>query len=494
MDKERGILTIRATKAPPNQINLIPFDFHPSTTMESQILALSKKYVDDATLPAALRDFLFRHHPRLKGQHLNLLQSAAAKKPDERLHAYKEIVALLDDSYLCIQGPPGSGKTYTAAELIVALLEKKKRVGITANSHSVINNLLNRVVEKCRKSSLQIEAFKIQSSARDTSEMTVDSAIKISGSGATFFDTEEKFDLVGGTAYAFSPAEAERKLDYLFIDEASQVSLANFLAISQSASNFVLIGDQMQLGQPTKGTHPAESGLSALQYIMGASATISSDKGIFLDITWRMHPSICSFISDAIYEKRLQPHPDNVHRVIQLSTEANSRLQRDSGIFYVPVQHQNNKHSSDEECTAITQIVQILKSGKIFDGNVARQIENKDFLVVSPYNMQIRKLKSILPEGIQIGTVDKFQGMEAPVSIISMCASDPEDFPRGLGFLFSKNRLNVAISRAQTMSFIVGSNKLVETNCHSLEEMELLNVYCRLLATATEVLLPQAKA
>jgi superfamily I DNA and/or RNA helicase len=120
-------------------------------------------------------------------------------------------------------------------------------------------------------------------------------------------------------------------------------------------------------------------------------------------------------------------------------------------------------------------------------------VENKDFLVVSPYNMQIRKLKSALPGGIQIGTVDKFQGMEAPVSIISMCASDPEDFPRGLSFLFSKNRLNVAVSRAQIMSFIVGSNKLVETNCHSLEQMELLNVYCRLLATATEVILPSNK-
>jgi predicted RecB family nuclease len=493
MDKERGILTLRATIAPPHHINLIPYERHDAKTMESQIFALSKRYVDDGTLPRALRDFLFRHQPRLKGQHNNLLQSAAKKSTEERLQAYKEIVANLDNSYLCIQGPPGSGKTYTAAELIVSLLEKKKRIGITANSHSVINNLLNKVVERCKKSGIAIEAFKIQSSARDSSEMALSSDIKISGSGAPFFASEEKFDLVGGTVYAFSSADADQKLDYLFIDEASQVSLANFLAISQTANNLVLIGDQMQLGQPTKGTHPGESGLSALQYIMGDSATISSSMGVFLDITWRMHPSICSFISNAIYEKRLQPHPENARRVIQLSPEANSILRRDSGIFYVPVQHENNKHSSDEECTAIMQIVQILKGCKIIDVGVSRPVENKDFLVVSPYNMQIRKLKSVLSEGIQIGTVDKFQGMEAPISIISMCASDPEDFPRGLSFLFSKNRLNVAISRAQTMSFIVGSNKLVETNCHSLEQMELLNVYCRLLTTAAEVILPPGK-
>lgn len=493
MDKERGILTLRATSAPPDHINLIPYERHDTKTMESQIFARSKKYVDDGHLPGALRDFLFRNQPRLKDAHNNLLQSAAQKSPEERLQAYKEIVANLDNSYLCIQGPPGSGKTYTAAELIVSLLEKKKRIGITANSHSVINNLLIKVVEKCKHSGIAIEAFKIQSSAQDSSEMALGSNIKISGSGAPFFASTEKFDLVGGTVYAFSPAEADQKLDYLFIDEASQVSLANFLAISQTANNLVLIGDQMQLGQPTKGTHPGESGLSALQYIIGDSATISSDMGIFLDITWRMHPSICSFISDAIYDKRLQPHPENARRVIQLSPEANSVLHRDSGIFYVPVQHENNKHSSDEECTAIMQIVQILKGCKIIDAGVSRPVENKDFLVVSPYNMQIRKLKSVLSEGIQIGTVDKFQGMEAPISIISMCASDPEDFPRGLSFLFSKNRLNVAISRAQTMSFIVGSNKLVETNCHSLEQMELLNVYCRLLTTATEVILPSSK-
>jgi predicted RecB family nuclease len=361
MDKEHGILTIRATAAPPEHINLIPFEHHSAKVMESQILALSKKYLEKEELPSALRDFLFRRKPRLRGQHNNLLQSASKRNPEERLQTYKEIVGLLDDSYLCIQGPPGSGKTYTAAELIVSLLERKKRIGITANSHSVINNLLNRVVERSRKLGLPVDSFKIQNSTRDTNEMALDSEIKIRESGALFFAAAEKFDLVGGTVFAFSPAEANQRLDYLFIDEASQVSLANFMAVSQTANNLVLIGDQMQLGQPTKGTHPAESGLSTLQYIMGDAATISSDMGIFLDITWRMHPSICSIISEAIYDKRLQPHPNNSRRVIQLSPEANSILCKEAGIFYVPLKHANNKHSSDEECTAIIQLVRLLK-------------------------------------------------------------------------------------------------------------------------------------
>ena len=427
-DKERGLLTIRSTKTLPNYINLIPYDYHQPQAMEAQIFSLTKRFVENGTLPEALKDLLFHRQPRLRGGHQSLLSAAAELSASQRLDAYKEIVCLLDKSYLCIQGPPGAGKTFTAAALIVSLIQKNKKVGITANSHSVINNLINRVIYNLKRENLPIEAFKIESSSREPGEISVDDAVQIRDSGASFFRSNESFDLVGGTVYAFSPQDANQKLDYLFIDEASQVSLANLVAISQTAENLVLIGDQMQLSQPIKGTHPDESGLSALEYIMGDSATISDDMGIFLDITWRMHPAICSFISDAFYDKRLLPHQANVHRVLQLTPEVVSIFKQDSGIFYVPVEHANNKFASEEECEAILRLLQLLKTFTITDGENARTVENKDFLVVAPYNMQIRKLKSVLPSGVQIGTVDKFQGMEAPISITSMCASDLKIF------------------------------------------------------------------
>jgi uncharacterized protein len=285
-------------------------------------------------------------------------------------------------------------------------------------------------------------------------------------------------DLVGGTAWVFSRPEAVGKFDYLFIDEAGQVSLAKLVAMAPSSANVIVLGDQMQLSQPIRGVHPGESGTSILDYYLQDYATVPADLGIFLPKTFRMRPEICSFISSAIYDGRLQHELCTETRSIQFTKES-THLHRSSGIVYVPVQHDGNIYESDEEVKAIQQIVAELVGQTLQEaGKPSRMLSKDDILVVAPFNLQVRKLKTALP-GVRVGTVDKFQGQQAPVVIFSMTASNGDASPRGIEFLFDKNRLNVAISRAQILAVVVASPKLERTPCLRLEQMPLVNLFCR---------------
>jgi len=256
------------------------------------------------------------------------------------------------------------------------------------------------------------------------------------------------------------------------------VSIANVVAMGVSARNIVLVGDQMQLGQPMQGVHPGESGTSALEFVLGDLATVPADRGIFLPVTRRMHPDVCRFISEAVYEGRLQPAPGNSNQKLKLSPGADAAL-RSTGISFIPVVHEDCSQKCEEEAQRIQALYRsLLAQSWTNQEGESHPITPADILVVSPYNMQVNLLKSVLPDGARVGTVDKFQGQEAAAVLISMTASTAGDIPRGIEFLYSRNRLNVAISRAQCLAIVVASPKLLEAPCSTIEQMKLVNTLC----------------
>lgn len=381
----------------------------------------------------------------------------------------------MDETYLFLQGPPGAGKTYNGSEIILKLIQENKRVGVTSNSHKAINNILEEVDRKAIERGLNFTGYKYSSSGEE------DQLIN----GEHIKDTKIVRDclrpetlLSAGTAWLFAREEFDQALDYVFIDEAGQISLAHLIAIGCSAKNIILLGDQMQLSQPIQGTHPDDSGLSSLDYLLKNQATISPEQGIFLDTTRRMHSRVCKFISDLIYDSRLESDPSTDSRTLILNEHAHSGLKA-SGINFIPVLHHSNTQSSIEEALAIKEIYQSLltQSFTTIDGQTKR-LEPENILIVAPYNLQVHLLSKTLGKQARVGTVDKFQGQEAEVVIFSMATSSEEDLPRNMEFLFSRNRLNVAISRAKCLSIMVANPALMNIACKKPEQMALVNTLC----------------
>jgi uncharacterized protein len=302
----------------------------------------------------------------------------------------------------------------------------------------------------------------------------------------TIKEVEPRHKLIGGTAWPFSAAAAVGIVDYLFVDEAGQVSIANLVGTSPSTKNIVLIGDQMQLSQPTQGAHPGDSGRSTLDYLLDGIATIPDDRGMFLPTTWRMRPEICQFISESVYEGRLKSESVASNRhIIFPSSRSEDVVKKSEGLLFIPVQHEGNSQGSDEEVSVIQEIAGELRECDYVDEKgERRKINLDDILMVAPYNLQVRLLKRALGQKARVGTIDKFQGQEAVAVIISMCASAPDASPRGLDFLLDKNRLNVAISRAKCLAIIVGHPSLGRGRCTTLRQMNLSNLFCRAVAEA----------
>jgi uncharacterized protein len=242
------------------------------------------------------------------------------------------------------------------------------------------------------------------------------------------------------------------------------------------------MGDQMQLEQPIQATHPGDSGQSALGYYLNGQATIPPDMGIFLNTTYRMHPDICDFISTSVYEGRLTHHPETQHHQVQIP-QGHQWITQRNGIQFIPVRHEDNSQSSREEAEVIETLVKsLLGLDFVSDrGETTGQITLEDILVVAPYNLQVKFLQSKLENQARIGTVDKFQGQEAPIVIVSMTASSAETAPRGLDFLLNLNRINVAISRAQCLSVVIGSPELATLQSKNLKELEQVNLFCKLM-------------
>ncbi|MBS0483451.1 MAG: TM0106 family RecB-like putative nuclease [Proteobacteria bacterium] len=425
----------------------------------------------------AIVDLIERAPPRLRGWPGGNLVGES----ETLVEAATRRALALERSTLFIQGPPGTGKTFTSAHVIVALLKAGKRVGISSNSHKAINNLLAKVEQVAAAEGFSFDgAKKVNRSDPET---------HLSGRMIQDFDRasdilDQGSQLVGGTAWLFGMPEFDQYFDYLFIDEAGQVSLGHLVAMGAAARNIILVGDQMQLGQPIQGAHPGESGLSVLDYLLQGAATIAADRGILLDTSWRMHPTICGFISRAVYDGRLKAEQDNERQMLVLSA-AHEALQP-SGIRLVEMGHSGCGQRSDEEVELAAGLIESLLRQRYVDraGNEAR-LGLDNILVVAPYNMQVNALKARLPEGTRVGTVDKFQGQEAEVVIVSLTTSTPEDLPRHVDFFYSKNRLNVAISRARTLAVVLANPKLLELDAKAVEHLRLVNTLAWLKAEAS---------
>jgi superfamily I DNA and/or RNA helicase len=298
---------------------------------------------------------------------------------------------------------------------------------------------------------------------------------------------ESDANLVAGTAWLFAHEGMNQSLDYLFVDEAGQVSLANLIAAGTCARNIVLLGDQMQLSQPIQGVHPGRSGESALDYLLDGRATIPSDRGIFLATSYRMHPEVCRFISDAVYDGRLHPEARNAKRTLVLGDSAHPWL-KPAGLVHAPMSHSGCSQGSADEAQAVLALYQSALNQSYTDehGRV-HPMGPDNILVVAPYNVQVNLLQRTLEEagiqGARVGTVDKFQGQEAELVIVSMTTSGPDDLPRDIEFLFSKNRLNVAISRAKCLAVVLANPQLLGVRCQTPEQMALVNTLCWVAAS-----------
>lgn len=440
--------------------------------LENALLAVASDFGSDgSTSPyRASVDLLTRALPRLRDG-----GGALREKGEDPVAAGIRLARALDKGVLPIQGPPGAGKSHTGAEMIVALAREGKRVGVTAVSHKVVSNLLHKVLERAGEHGVGVQTVHKVKKKREESGLVVEV-----DKNPPALDALQNGAVVGSVAWLWASEGAEQKLDYLFVDEAGQMSLAMVLAASRAAENLVLLGDPAQLEQPQQGAHPDGVSVSALEHLLGDAQTLPEERGLFLGETWRLHPSICAFTSEQYYDERLRSRPELEQQRLLGETRFAG-----AGLFTVPVTHEGNTSTSSEEVACIEEIVaELLREDS---GSSAVHWENaqgarapltrEDILIVAPYNAQLAKLQTALP-CMRIGTVDKFQGQEAPVVIYSMTSSSPEDAPRGMSFLYSPNRLNVATSRARCAVILVASPRLFEPECRTPEQMRWANGLC----------------
>jgi predicted RecB family nuclease len=393
---------------------------------------------------------------------------AGASLQRRELAEQRTLLDLLEDSYLVVQGPPGSGKTYRGARLITHLMRQRRKVGIVAQSHKVIHNLLEEVERAAAEEGLDFRGVKYGDHFESEHVKPGELADVLN----------DEMLLVAGTAWLHSRAELDRTLDTLVVDEAGQYSLADTLACGTASRRLVLLGDPLQLAQVTQGVHPGASGRSVLEYVLGDRETIPEKLGVFLEETRRMHPDVCRFVSEAFYEARLRSIP-----------ECSERTTSDGvGVRWLSVEHGGNRVDSEEEANVIAAEIERLVGHTFTVGDVERELRHTDVMVVAPYNAQVRLLRERLPDPVEVGTVDKFQGREAVAVFYSMASSSGEDVPRGLDFLMSRNRLNVAISRAQCLAYVACSPRLLEVDCRTVEHLKLANALCRFVEIAEEQL------
>jgi len=478
-DMQNGLLSLKSKAEPPTVVTLIPNDIVHAEPIPSAITAVVKSY-ENGTLggkegKCAILDFLYRRSPRIKDYMSGAI--AASHDSAEQLSQIIKAVNNLENSYLCIQGPPGAGKSYTGTHVIADLLKQGKRIGISSNSHKAINNLLIGAARLCQKEKINGKFFCTKDTGPEINELDITVI-----DNKSIINHVQNACVIGTTAWGFSREEVADKFDYLFVDEAGQVSIANLVGISRSTKNLILMGDQMQLGQPTQGSHPGFSGQSVLEYLLQDHATIPDELGVFLGKSYRMHPAINRFISDAIYEGRLESATGNDKQIIQVPSGYQGPLNKEAGIIYIPVEHEGNVQASEEEAKAIAELANELL-GRTFidkDGS-SHKMDWSHILFVAPYNYQVNILQQALGGQARVGSVDKFQGQEAQVVFLSLSASDASDSPRGLAFLLDKHRINVAISRAMIMAVIVASPRLIQNFKGSIKEMELANLYSRIL-------------
>ena len=487
IDDDEGLIAIKRRLpldgGPPIRA-LIPHEYVSTVRIEHTLC----DFADDAL--AALdgappryragRSILYREPPRIAGRPSG---SPLQHGPIE-IEDIKRLCRDLDESHLFIQGPPGSGKTWAGARLVIDLIKQGRRVGIAANSHKAIDNMLHEVEHVAERCGVGFAGIKKVTDDEDgyVSRLTrpcVTSSTKNESCLAP------EVQLAAGTVWLFSDSALRERFDCLFIDEAGQVSLANALAMSTAAKNIVLLGDPLQLPQVSHGAQPEGAEVSVLEHLLGDDATIPPERGVFLTRSYRMHPSICRFISETIYDSRLESADECARQRLDAPQFEGA------GLRFMAVDHDGEPTRSVEEAEAVARIVRSVLGGTYTasDGDVEAMSEDC-VLVVAPYNAQVRLIREELARiglpRVQVGTVDKFQGQQAPVVIYSMATPSAADVPHGLEFLFSRNRLNVAISRAKCWSVIVASPRLLDATCRTVDQMRLVNTLCRFVESAEQ--------
>lgn len=459
----------------PDRLNLLPSFALNARPIPSAI----RKVIDDQSSDCrnrAAEDLLSRNPPRF-----NTASPLPLADDADPLDGLIAAVRAMDATVLPVQGPPGTGKTYVAARAILALVRDGKRVGVSSNSHHAIRNVLMGCVDALREGwgGLTVEDVRLVHKAGPDTEELPEGYDFIRCARSNDDPALREADVVGGTAWLFSRDDCEGAFDYLFVDEAGQVSLANLVAMSNAATNLVVVGDPRQLPQVIQGAHPYPANLSCLDWILGEGQNLAGDRGIFLPVTRRLHPDICAYISDQFYDGRLRPHESTALQAIEAPGLP------PAGAWRVSVAHEGYAQECPAEVEAIRQTIERLLKGTWTDGSgTTRPLRQADIIVVAPYNAQVNALTEALP-GIRVGTVDRFQGQEAPVALVSMTASSAEETSRGIEFLLSRERLNVAVSRGKALSLVFAAPRLLQTACATVEQMRLVNTLCALPATAS---------
>jgi predicted RecB family nuclease len=477
VDIQRGV----SSKVPHPEA-LIPQDIVNSEVLRESLLRLglwvAENALDGEGPFRAERDLLLRRPPSL----LAATIESVIDHNGQLSGAAKNLVLGLPEeaSVLPIQGPPGSGKTFTGARMVVELVKMGYRVGIAAVSHKVISNLLREVCTVGREAGVSLQAVQ----KVDGTDGCDDSMVEQVEQNQAVLDaiTNGETLVAAGTSWLWARAEMRGSVDVLFIDEAAQISLANVLAVAQAATSVVLLGDPQQLNQPQKGIHPPGTDGSAFDHLLQDRGTITPQQGIFLAETYRLHPDVCAFTSELFYEGRLEPRPENQKQRLNAPGTLDG-----TGLRFVPVPHFGNQSASSEEVERIAALVDDLlspRSSWMDKNGETHALTLEDILIVAPYNAQVSALRQKLPSGARIGTVDKFQGQEAPVVLYSMTTSSAEDAPRGMDFLYSLNRLNVAVSRARCIAVIVASPALFQVECKTPRQIMLANAFCRFMEMA----------
>lgn len=433
--------------------------------LRNALMALAESVLVDDGSFACARRLLRREPPKLTS---GVLGEATAELVSATLG--------LDHSTLPVQGPPGTGKTFNGARMVLAALADGRRVAITAPSHSAIQNLLCEV-EKCAHHEGRTFTGIYKGEGYESHHDLIASA---DGND----EVTEDYELVAGTAWLFARPEHRQAFDLIFIDEAGQYALANAAAVALAAKGMVLLGDPQQLPQVNQAQHPDGSGASVLEHVLDGANTLNRDQGVLLTETWRMHPYVCGFVSERSYDSRLRSRPGcELQRI-----DAPLGRLFGAGLRSIAVEHEGRSQSSPEEADAIAaRCRELLAGATVTDSaGVSRDLETEDMLVVAPYNLAVRCIRERVPDGVRVGTVDRFQGQQAPVVFYAMTCSSAEDAPRGIEFLLDDHRLNVAVSRAQCLAVLVHSPRLLDADCRTLHAMELLDGVCSFVEFAGE--------
>jgi predicted RecB family nuclease len=477
-------LKLGAFSAVPHPTALVPFDIVDSTVLSDSILRIAS-YVADHGITGSgkfqsARELLLRTRPSVPGGDAGILIG----EDEQVAEAAKTLTHLLarQPSVLPIQGPPGSGKTFTGARMIVELVKQGRRVGITAVSHKVIGNLLDEV---CRTAARNGTPLKAVQKATEGSHCPHAAVTAEDNQGVLDALTTGSASVGAGSAWMWAREDMADSVDVLFVDEAGQMSLANVLALSPAATSIVLLGDPQQLDQPQRGLHPPGAEVSALGHLLNGRATIAADQGVFLTETRRLHPDVCAFTAELFYEGRLTSRPENAKQRLNAAEPLGG-----TGLRFAPVAHTGNQNESQEEVERVAALVEgLLRTGATWTDKEGKTnaLELHDILIVAPYNAQVSALIDRLRKGSRVGTVDKFQGQQAAVVFYSMATSTPEDAPRGMEFLYSLNRLNVAVSRARCVAVMVASPALFQVQCRTPRQIELANAFCRYLEMARPI-------